>query len=85
MSDTMQVFDRNAKRLQRQRAVARGGDYDFLRAAVTERLLDRLDDIKRSFPLALVQGCDAGWLHQHLGGRGQVEQIVSMDAVNGAG
>ena len=81
----MQVFDRAAKRRQRQRAAALAGDYDFLRAAVAERLLDRLDDIRRDFPLALVQGCDAAWLQRHLGGRGHVERLVSMDAVGGAG
>jgi SAM-dependent methyltransferase len=85
MNDTMQVFDRAAKRRQRQRAVARAGDHDFLRAAVAERLLDRLDDIRRGFPLALVQGCDAAWLGPHLGSRGQIERIVSLDSVVGTG
>lgn len=81
----MQVFDRAAKRRQRRRMAVHADKYDFLRAAVAERLLDRLDDIRRSFPLALVQGCDAAWLRPHLGSRGQVERIVSMDAVAGAG
>lgn len=86
MNDTMQVFDRAAKRRHRERAARNAaGDYDFLRAAVAERLLDRLDDIRRSFPLALVQGCDAAWLQSRLGPRGQVEQIVSMDSVAGTG
>ncbi|PJI42283.1 methyltransferase domain-containing protein [Ferrovibrio sp.] len=85
MSDTMQVFDRTAKRRQRQRVSGRAGDFDFLRAAVAERLLDRLDDIRRSFPLALVQGCDAAWLQSQLGARGQVERLVSMDSVGGPG
>lgn len=85
MNDTMQVFDRAAKRRQRQRVARKAGDYDFLRAAVAERLLDRLDDIRRGFPLALVQGCDAAWLQSHLGARGQIERIVSMDATRGSG
>jgi NADH dehydrogenase [ubiquinone] 1 alpha subcomplex assembly factor 5 len=79
----MQVFDRAAKRRQRQRVAKAAGDYDFLRAAVAERLLDRLDDIRRSFPLALVQGCEAAWLQPRLGSRGQIEQIVTMDSVSG--
>lgn len=85
MSDTMQVFDRSAKRRQRQRVASRAQDYDFLRAAVAERLLDRLDDVRRSFPLALVQGCDAAWLGRHLQGRGGIETLVGMDSISGTG
>lgn len=82
----MQVFDRAAKRRQRQRAAqGKPGDFDFLRAAVAERLFDRLDDVRRSFPRALVQGCDAAWLQSHLRNRGQIEQLVTMDTVPGAG
>ena len=77
----MQVFDRHAKRRQRLRAARQTGDFDFLHAAVAERLLDRLDDVRRSFPLALVQGCDAGWLRARLDGRGGIETLVAMDAV----
>lgn len=79
----MQVFDRAAKRRQRQRCLGLGGDFDFLRAAVAERLFDRLDDVRRSFPTALVQGCDAAWLQPHLGARGQIEHLVTMDALSG--
>lgn len=81
----MQVFDRHAKRCQRLRAARQTGDFDFLWAAVAERLLDRLDDVRRSFPLALVQGCDAGWLRTRLDGRGGIETLVAMDAVPAAG
>jgi len=81
----MQVFDRAAKRRQRQRAATLAGDFDFLRVAVAERLFDRLDDVRRSFPHVLVQGCDAAWLQPYLGSRGQVEQLVTMDALPGRG
>ncbi|MFC3674431.1 methyltransferase domain-containing protein [Ferrovibrio xuzhouensis] len=84
MTDTMLVFDRAAKRRQRRRAAAMPGDHDFLRDAVAERLLDRLDDIKRSFPTALVQGCDSAWLRPRLGARGGIETLVSLDAVSSA-
>ncbi|WP_341894005.1 methyltransferase domain-containing protein [Ferrovibrio terrae] len=86
MSDTMQVFDRAAKRRQRQRVIGGGaGDFDFLRVAVAERLFDRLDDVRRSFPRALVQGCNAPWLQPHLAGRGQIETLMTMDALPGGG
>lgn len=81
----MQVFDRAAKRRQRQRYAAQAGDFDFLRAAVAERLLDRLDDVRRGFPTALVQGCDAAWLQPYLGRRGQIETLVTMDSLAGRG
>ncbi|WP_300300104.1 methyltransferase domain-containing protein [Ferrovibrio sp.] len=81
MSDTMQIFDRAVKRRQRQRAMLQAADFDFLRAAVADRLLDRLEDIRRTFPLALVQGCDSAWLQARLQGRGGIETLISMDAV----
>lgn len=81
MNDTMQIFDRAVKRRHRQRAASQVAEYDFLRAAVADRLLDRLEDIRRRFPLALVQGCDAAWLQGRLQGRGGIETLVSMDAV----
>lgn len=80
MSDNHLVFDRSVKRRQRERAGRAGdADFDFLRAAAAERLLDRLDDIKRSFPVALVQGCSAEWLQPHLQGRGGIETLISME------
>lgn len=85
MTETMLVFDRAAKRRQRRRASKVDGDFDFLRAAVAELLLDRLDDIRRSFPRTLVQGCDAAWLQPRLQGRGQIETLVSLDHVEGGG
>lgn len=80
----MQIFDRAVKRRHRQRTASQAVEYDFLRAAVADRLLDRLEDIRRTFPLALVQGCDAAWLQARLLGRGGIETLVSMDAVPAA-
>ncbi len=79
----MQIFDRAVKRRHRQRAAWQAAEYDFLRAAVAERLLDRLEDIRRTFPLTLVQGCDADWLKPRLQGRGGIETLVSMDSIPG--
>lgn len=80
----MQIFDRAVKRRHRQRTASQAAEYDFLRAAVADRLLDRLEDIRRTFPLALVQGCDAAWLQPRLHGRGGIETLVSMDALPAA-
>ena len=76
----MQVFDRAGVRRHRARAAGSFGRYDFLMKEVGERLADRLDDVKRSFPLALDLGCHDGTLAQLLGGRGHIETLVEADA-----
>jgi NADH dehydrogenase [ubiquinone] 1 alpha subcomplex assembly factor 5 len=95
------AFDRRLKRLQRDGA-ARAHlawacsdqevvDYDYFRIEVANRLVDRLDDIKREegFPLALDLGAGAGFLHRAIcadealdgiGGIGGVRKLVQMDS-----
>ncbi|KAI0040429.1 S-adenosyl-L-methionine-dependent methyltransferase [Auriscalpium vulgare] len=60
-----QVFDRNAKRLQKDRAVARDGGersrtVDYVRNEVADRLMERFMDIKRKFETVLDLGSGAG-------------------------
>jgi SAM-dependent methyltransferase len=74
------VFDRTAVRRHRDRAADGLSDYDFLLSEVGERLADRLDDVKRSFPLALDLGCHAGTLAATVGERGGIETLVQCDA-----
>ncbi|WP_448658559.1 methyltransferase domain-containing protein [Sphingomonas sp. CJ99] len=50
------LFDRNARRLRRDRAAARGAD-DFLRAVMIDGLADRLGMVTRTFADALEIGC----------------------------
>lgn len=52
--------------------------HDFLLRETAERLADRLDDVKRSFSVALDLGCHAGELAAALGGR--VPTLVQADA-----
>ena len=52
MTDPQQVFDRAQLRRQRRRAAAGFTRHDFLVRELGERLLDRLADVRRSFPLA---------------------------------
>ncbi|TVR78180.1 MAG: methyltransferase domain-containing protein [Rhodospirillales bacterium] len=75
----MQVFDRRVIRLRRDRAAARLSDHDFLLAEVGERLADRLDDVRRRFPLALDLGCHTGTFGRCLQGRGGIERLVHAD------
>ncbi|WP_374368257.1 methyltransferase domain-containing protein [Dongia sp.] len=51
--DQAQVFDRAQLRRQRRRAQADFGRHDFLFQELAERLLDRLSDVTRTFPLAV--------------------------------
>ncbi len=83
MSETPIVFNRRAVRRNRDRAARHPGRHDFLPAEVAERLLDRLDDVKRDFPLALDLGCRTGFLAGLLAARsdrrGQVGTLIQCD------
>lgn len=74
-----QIFDRTVLRQHRARAAATATAHDFLFAEVAERLLERLDDVQRNFPLALELGARNGTLTQHLGGRRGIAQIVACE------
>lgn len=77
---TMNVFDRKAKRKQRNRA-ALAEDvavYDYLKDEVAERVVDRIGDIARHFPLALNLGCGRGHISKYLT-KEQVGTLVMSD------
>lgn len=87
---TVQVFDRALKRRQRDWSLglAEGDYYDYLRVESASRLCDRLEDIKRSFPLTLDLGCHRGHIYkvvsgaeglQGRGGIGGIETLVQCD------
>ena len=65
MAETMEVFDRRAVRLHRDRAAATVGRVADLLRELAERLLDRLDDTSRRFGRAL-----------DIGGRGVVAPLL---------
>ena len=79
MTDTMTVFNRTLVRQRRNRHAATLHDFDFLLRDVAERLTDRLDDVMRSFPLALDLGCRGGILGRALAGRGGIETLLQSD------
>jgi NADH dehydrogenase [ubiquinone] 1 alpha subcomplex assembly factor 5 len=93
-SSTNQAFDRHLKRLQRNRAARFQEfkdpvDYDYFREEIARRLVDRLDDIKTSFPLALDLGAGSGMVHRLIcsddsfdgvGGIGGVRKLVQLDS-----
>jgi len=75
----MALFERNAVRLHRERAAKTLDDHDFLFAEVADRLTERLDDVKRDFPLALDIGCHGGEVAKTLGKRGGIETLIQCD------
>lgn len=79
MSEVSQIFDRRAVRRHRERAAAAAAAYDFLFREVGERLVERLDEVRRSFPLALELGARDGVVGGFLKGRGGVETLVEAD------
>lgn len=75
----MEVFDRRTVGRHRDRAAPRLDQHDFLLREVAERVADRLDDVKRRFPLALDLGCHTGQMARQLGARGGIETLVRCD------
>ncbi|WP_043743852.1 methyltransferase domain-containing protein [Paramagnetospirillum magneticum] len=75
----MRIFDRRLVRKHRDRAAGNFVAHDFLVREVAERLADRLDDVKRRFPVALDLGCHTGEMADTLKGRGGIETLVQCD------
>ena len=79
-ADPLRVFDRLALRRHRTRAARHPAAAEFLFCEAAERLLDRLEDVARRFPVALDLGCRHGILASRLRGRGGIETLVHADA-----
>lgn len=81
MSESPEIFDRQGLRLHRDRAAAGIAGHDFLIREVGERLLERLEDIRRTFPLALDLGCHNGIAAEILRERhnGRLEKLLQAD------
>ncbi|MFZ2995278.1 class I SAM-dependent methyltransferase [Sphingobium sp.] len=54
------IFDRRLRARQRDRMVPRFADHDFLYRMMLDELIDRLGDVQRDLPEALVIGCPDG-------------------------
>lgn len=68
--NVINIFDRNAKLLQRTRTSERDDFlvYDYLKEEVGFRLADRVFDIKRKFNSAVDLGCGRGYVSRHIPG-----------------
>jgi SAM-dependent methyltransferase len=70
-----ELFDRNRRRLRRDRAAPGYAGHDFLRAAMLDGLADRLDAVTRRFDTILDLGCFDGGFAPPLGAR-----VIRADA-----
>lgn len=108
-SSTNKAFDRQLKKLQRNNAARAHKlwhnnsdsndddviNYDYFHEEIANRLIDRLDDIKRDegFPLALNIGSGPGFVYKAIcsddavqedgGGIGGVKKLVQIDSSEG--
>jgi SAM-dependent methyltransferase len=73
-----EIFDRKLRRLRRDRAAPRFAEHGFVRDAIVEGLLDRLDLVKRDFADALDLGTADGSLRGALEARGI--RVAATDA-----
>ena len=65
---TLNVFDRNAKRIHRNRSVFQPDfeQYEYVKSEVGFRVADRILDIKKSFDTIVDLGCQRGYVSKHL-------------------
>lgn len=74
------IFDRELKRNQRDRAAWLMPQNDPLLNTVADNLLDRLQDVKKTFPSALCLGGSLQPITRSLPARGAIEKLIVMDA-----
>ncbi|MBF0249517.1 MAG: methyltransferase domain-containing protein [Alphaproteobacteria bacterium] len=75
----MSLFERPHVRAHRERAAPKLDAHDFLFREVADRLTERLDDVKRDFPVALDIGCHGGEVARTLGERGRIQTLFQCD------
>ncbi|MHA1536681.1 MAG: methyltransferase domain-containing protein [Alphaproteobacteria bacterium] len=79
MNAPHEIFDRRAVRAHRDRAARAPDGHDFLHGEVAARLVERLDEVRRDFPLVLELGCHRGALSKLLLRRGGIETLIAGD------
>ena len=77
------VFDRRVLSMRRARVAPALSGVDFLIREGVVRLLERLGDVRRAFPLALELGCHTGQLAAALRGSAQIGQLIQADLSHG--
>ncbi|MFO1162076.1 MAG: methyltransferase domain-containing protein [Reyranellaceae bacterium] len=77
--DPLLVFDRATLRQRRERAAGAWDQRAFLKREIAGRLVERLDDVRRVFPLALDLGCHGDEIAAALGQRRTVDRLIRSD------
>ena len=81
--DPLLVFDRMLLRQRRERAASDWDSRAFLKREIAERLVERLQDVRRHFPLALDIGSHGDEIASSLAGHASVGHIVRADLGHG--
>jgi SAM-dependent methyltransferase len=81
--DPLLVFDRAVLRQRRERAARDWVQRAFLKREIASRLVERLDDVRRTFPRALDLGSHGDEIASVLGTRRTVEWLVRADLGHG--
>jgi SAM-dependent methyltransferase len=77
--EMQKIFDRRSVKLHRDRAVKNLDSYDFLFCEVARMLIEKLDDINRSFSLGLDLGCHTGQIEKLFMDSKKIETIIKCD------
>lgn len=77
-STAVSYFDKALKLQQRRAALS--PEFDYLHDAVAARLVERLNDVKRAFPVALDLGANTGNIVKQLAGHGGIETLHMLDS-----
>ena len=86
MSDSQAIprlFDQTAQRRHRDRAADGFGGFDFLKREAAVRIADRLELMRRDFPLCLDFGCHDGTLTREISASGKVGTVIQADPAAG--
>jgi SAM-dependent methyltransferase len=73
------VFDRTLLRQRRNRCASHYAQANYLFTAAGERLTDRLEDIRRHFPVGVNLGCHDGALTPQLQQRAGTEHVFQLE------
>lgn len=84
-TDPLLIFDRTTLRRRRERAALHWGDQAFLKREIASRVVERLDDVRRTFALALDLGCHGDEIASALGSHSPVGALMRTDIGVGFG
>jgi SAM-dependent methyltransferase len=79
MTERLDLIDIETLRRQRDRAAAGFDRLDYLKRAVAERIMDRIDTIRRDLPLVLDVGCHTGVLTEMLKATPKIGTVKALD------